>query len=120
MDAERAQPPFGDPTGERALAVTALASSAALALAACGSCSSMLSPGSSPAAASSSSASAAAMQTTPASASHTLSETGSSLMAPLVAPWGPAYHYQLAMLNFWPLPSSIITLSEAQIATIKG
>jgi ABC-type phosphate transport system substrate-binding protein len=29
---------------------------------------------------------------TPASAAQRLSETGSSLMAPLFALWGPAYH----------------------------
>jgi ABC-type phosphate transport system substrate-binding protein len=107
-----------------------------------------------------------ALPTTPASAAQELSETGSSLMAPLFTLWGPAYHAQfsqvsagvypiinyeyaivsisqasptraqdlraflnwaistgtaqLAQVNFQPLPPSVVTLSQAQIAKIKG
>jgi phosphate transport system substrate-binding protein len=75
----------------RALAATALISAAAVALAACSASSSSSSPGSP--------ASAAAAQTTPASGSQTLSETGSSLMAPLFALWGPAYHSSYAQVR---------------------
>jgi phosphate transport system substrate-binding protein len=117
--------------------------------------------------------SAQALPTTPASAAQQLSETGSSLMAPLFTLWGPAYHAQfsqvnistassssgtgissaaagttdigasdaylspadvtkhtnwavstgttqLAQVNFQPLPPSVVTLSQAQIAKIKG
>jgi phosphate transport system substrate-binding protein len=39
-------------------------------------------------------ASGPALPTTPATASQKLSETGSSLMAPLFTQWGPAYHAQ--------------------------
>jgi ABC-type phosphate transport system substrate-binding protein len=91
-----------------------------------------------------------------------LSETGSSLMAPLFTQWGPAYHtqfpqvypiinyeyaivsisqpsatrardlrafltwairtgtVQLAQVNFQPLPPSVVTLPQAQIAKTKG
>ena len=97
-----------------------------------------------------------------AAAAQTLSETGSSVMAPLFALWGPAYHTRysqvtlrtassssgagissaaavraqdlrafrswavtsgtarLARVNFEPLPPSIVTVSTAQIAKIKG
>jgi phosphate transport system substrate-binding protein len=68
-------------------------SAAALALAACSAPASLPS-GFSPAAASPSAA-----VTVPAPATQTLSETGSSLMAPLFALWGPAYHARFSQVT---------------------
>jgi len=103
VDAEQAQPPFGGRTGRRALAGVALASAAALALAAC---SGGAPPGSSPAGAASSAAGTAA-PAAPASVPQTLSETGSSLMAPLfIKWWGPAYHTQFSQVTLNPRTSS--------------
>jgi len=109
--------------------VTALVLAAAAGLAAC----------TDGGAASTPAAPAPALPTTPASAAQRLSETGSSLMAPLFSLWGPAYHAQfsqvsigtanwaistgtaqLAQVNFQPLPPSVVALSQAQIARIKG
>jgi phosphate transport system substrate-binding protein len=44
--------------------------------------------------------------TTPASAAERLSETGSSVMAPLFALWGPAYHAQFSQVNISTASSS--------------
>jgi phosphate transport system substrate-binding protein len=77
--------------------MTALALAAVLGLAACGR---GPSPSSSPA------SSGAAAPTTPASAPRTLSETGSSLMAPLFALWAPAYHAQFSQVNLRTASSS--------------
>jgi phosphate transport system substrate-binding protein len=103
---------------------------------------------------------AAAASPAAALASRTLSETGSSLMAPLFSLWAPAYHARFSQVTLHtvrsssgqgissaaagtdigasdaflspatlaryshlvniPLPSSVITLSDAQIARIKG
>ena len=145
------------------MAVTAAGAAAIVltagVLTACGS-----SPGSPPSGVSL----ARAAASVPASAPRTLSETGSSLMAPLFTLWAPAYHArfpqvtlhaqaypiinyeyavvnasqpsatraqdlrafltwavtsgtaQLAKVHFQPLPPSVITLSDAQIARIKG
>jgi phosphate transport system substrate-binding protein len=41
----------------------------------------------------------AALATTPAAVTATLSETGSSLMAPLFARWAPAYHAQFSQVT---------------------
>src|SRR5208282_5957085 len=60
--------------------------------------------------AASSSAGAATMLTTPAPAPQTLSETGSSLMAPLFTRWGPAYHAQFPQ----------VTLNTASSSSGKG
>ncbi len=113
FDAERAQPSFGGRPGKRGLAVTALASAAVFALAACSS-----GPGSvSPASAASSSASAAPAPT-PASAPQTLSETGSSQMAPLFALWGPAYHAQFSQVTLNTASSSSgVGISSAAAGT---
>jgi phosphate transport system substrate-binding protein len=82
--------------------VTALALAAAVftlgGLAACGG-GSASTPSSSPSA-------GAALTTTPASAAQHLSETGSSLMAPLFALWGPAYHAQFSQVNIATASSS--------------
>jgi len=51
-------------------------------------------------------ASGPALPTTPASAAQRLSETGSSLMAPLFAVWGPAYHTQFSQVNISTASSS--------------
>jgi phosphate transport system substrate-binding protein len=97
LDAERVRPEGGGRAGQRILAVTALG--AAFALTACGSHgSSTVSPG---AAASSVTATAV-----PASAPQTLSETGSSVMAPLFALWGPAYHAQFPQVTLKTVSSS--------------
>ncbi len=137
--------------GGRARAAITLAA-AALTLAACSSPvpqTSGLPPGLSPAAASD--AAVVTPPTAPAAATQTLSETGSSLMAPLFAQAYPIVNYeyaivstaqtsavraqdlraflgwaitsgaaQLARVNFQPLPSSVVTLSGAQIAKIKA
>jgi phosphate transport system substrate-binding protein len=94
---EAAQPPSGSRTGRGALVATALALAAVVGLAACsGGTTSSSSPasGGTPAA------------TTPAAAPQTLSETGSSLMAPLFALWGPAYHSQFPQVSLHTASSS--------------
>jgi hypothetical protein len=88
VDAEGARPPSGGRAGRRALAAGAVA--AALAVAACG--------GGASATLASSPSGVTAMQTTPAPQAQTLSETGSSLMAPLFALWGPAPVVRLPLL----------------------
>jgi hypothetical protein len=81
LAAEQAQPPPDRRPGRSPLAVAALVLAAVLGLTACTgeAASTSLSP-------------APALPTAPASAAQRLSETGSSLMAPLFALWGPAYH----------------------------
>ena len=69
------------------MAVIAVAAAAAIALTACGSSPGTLSSGVSPGGAASSPA-------------HTLSETGSSLMAPLFALWAPAYHARFSFTRW--------------------
>ena len=91
VDAEEARPVPGSRPGRSALAVTALAAVSVLALAACSG-----SPASSPA---SPAAASAPLPTAPASVTQTLSETGSSLMAPLFARWAPAYHAQFSQVT---------------------
>jgi phosphate transport system substrate-binding protein len=108
--------------GRRALALTALTSAAALALAACSSSSSSSSSSStSSAPASSASASTGpSVMTTPASASQTISETGSSLMAPLFALWGPAYHTQFSQVTLSTASSSSgVGISSAAAGTVE-
>jgi len=79
--------------------VTALVLAAALGLAACS--------GGAPSTSSSSPASSPALPATPASAPQTLSETGSSLMAPLFTQgWGPAYHAQFPQVSISPASTS--------------
>lgn len=131
LDAEQAQPPSGRGAGTRALAAIAV-SAAALALAACSA------PGFSPAAA------LASFTNTPASETISLVNGAGSQAYPIIN-----YEYavvrtaqaspvraqdlrafltwaitsgiaQLARVNFEPLPPSIVTLSTAQIAKIKG
>jgi ABC-type phosphate transport system substrate-binding protein len=103
LDAGKAQPPFGTGrAGGRAMAVTA-AVAAALVLAACGSGTSSLSSDVLPAGAAPAGAAASSV---PASASQTLSETGSSLMAPLFALWAPAYHSRFSQVTLHTVSSS--------------
>jgi ABC-type phosphate transport system substrate-binding protein len=130
LAAEEAQPPPDGRPDRSPLAVAALVLGAVLGLAACTGW-----------AASTSVSPVQVLPTTPASAAQRLSETGSSLVAPLFTLWGPAYHAQfsqvrdlraflnwaistgtaqLAQVNFQPLPPSVVTLSQAQIAKIKG
>jgi phosphate transport system substrate-binding protein len=98
LDAEEAQPPPDRRSGRSPLAATALILAAALGLAACtgGAASTPSSPA----------ASGPAPPTTPASAAQRLSETGSSVMAPLFALWGPAYHAQFSQVNISTASSS--------------
>jgi phosphate transport system substrate-binding protein len=107
--------------GQRALALTALTSAAALALAACSSSSSSSSSSSAPAASSAAaSSSGPSVMTTPASASQTISETGSSLMAPLFALWGPAYHTQFSQVTLSTASSSSgVGISSAAAGTVE-
>jgi phosphate transport system substrate-binding protein len=66
----------------------------------------------------SSPASGAAPPATPASAPQRLSETGSSLMAPLFALWGPAYHAQFPQVRVSTAASSSGTgISSAAAGT---
>jgi phosphate transport system substrate-binding protein len=59
-----------------------------------------------------------ALPTTPASAAQRLSETGSSLMAPLFALWGPAYHAQFSQVTISTASSSSGTgISSAAAGT---
>jgi phosphate transport system substrate-binding protein len=102
LDAEQAQAPPRSDAGRRALAAFTLAA-AALTLAACSS-PAPLPLGSSPAAASS--AEAVTLPTAPAATAQTLSETGSSLMAPLFALWGPAYHSRFSQVTLRTRSSS--------------
>jgi len=105
--------------GRRALALTALTSAAALALAACSSSSSTTTTTTPPTSAPPSSATAPAVATAPASASQTLSETGSSLMAPLFALWGPAYHTQFSQVTLSTTSSSSgVGISSAAAGTV--
>jgi phosphate transport system substrate-binding protein len=91
LDAEGAQPPPGRRPGRGPLAVIALSLSAVLSLAACSG--GAANPSSSP-------ASRAALPTTPATGPQRLSETGSSLMAPLFTQgWAPAYHAQFPQVS---------------------
>jgi phosphate transport system substrate-binding protein len=99
LDAEQAQPPPGRRASRSALAATALTLAAALGLAACtgGAASIPSSPAAS---------GPALTTTTPAAAAQRLSETGSSVMAPLFALWGPAYHAQFSQVNIGTASSS--------------
>jgi phosphate transport system substrate-binding protein len=85
----------------KALAFPAIASVAAITLAACSSSSSSTPPSSSssPSGSGSSPASAAALPTAPASASASLSETGSTLLYPLFNLWVPAYKSQFSQVT---------------------
>ena len=109
--------------GQRALALTALTSAAALALAACSSSSSSSSSSSTssaPASSAAASSSGPSVMTTPASASQTISETGSSLMAPLFALWGPAYHTQFSQVTLSTASSSSgVGISSAAAGTVE-
>ena len=98
LDAGKAQPPFGrSRAGKPAMALT-VAAAAVVVLTACGS-----SPGSRlPDAAQADAASSSA----PVSASRTLAETGSSLMAPLFALWAPAYHARFSQVTLRTTSSS--------------
>ncbi len=105
LDAEQAQAPSRSGAGRRALAAITLAV-AALALAALAACSSPapLTMASSPGAAAT--AEAVTLPTAPAATAQTLSETGSSLMAPLFARWGPAYHARFSQVTVRTTSSS--------------
>jgi len=113
LDAEQAQPPSGRRAGTRALAAIAV-SAAALAVAAC-SAPASLPPGFSPAAVSSG---PATVPSVPAAAAQTLSETGSSVMAPLFALWGPAYHARFSQVTLRTASSSSgVGISSAAAGT---
>jgi phosphate transport system substrate-binding protein len=106
---EAAQPPSGSRTGTGALIATALALATVIGLAAC---SGGANPSSSPA------SSGTPAATTPASAPQALSETGSSLMAPLFALWSPAYHSQFPQVSLHTASSSSGTgISSAAAGT---
>jgi len=108
LGAEEAPPPSGRRPGRSGLVALLLA--AVLGLAACTSGSP--SPSASPV------SSGTGLPTTPASAPQTLSETGSSLMAPLFALWGPAYHAQFSRVNLSIASSSSGTgISSASAGT---
>ena len=96
LDAGKAQPFGRSRAGKPAMALT-VAAAAVVVLTACGS-----GPGSRPPDA----AQAAASSSAPASASRTLAETGSSLMAPLFALWAPAYHARFSQVTLRTTSSS--------------
>ncbi len=111
LGAEAARPAPGHRPGRGALVATAFALAAAVGLAACTT--------GSPSLSSALGAGGAELPTTPASASQTLSETGSSLMAPLFALWSPAYHSQFSQVNLNTASSSSGTgISSAAAGTI--
>src|ERR1700683_2308222 len=91
LEAGEARPVPGSRPGRSVLAVTALSAAAILALAACSA-----GPAASPA---SPAAAGTSLPTAPAAVTQTLSETGSSLMAPLFARWAPAYHAQFPQVT---------------------
>ncbi len=110
LGAEEAQPASGSRRGRGGVVATALTLAAVLGLAACS--------GGNPGPSSPPASSGTALPTTPASASQTLSETGSSLMAPLFALWGPAYHSQFSQVNLHTASSSSGTgISSAAAGT---
>ena len=94
--------------------MTALVLAAVLSLAACS--------GGAASTSSSSPASSPALPTAPAAAPQWLSETGSSLMAPLFIQWGPAYHAQFPQVSISPASTSSGTgiLSAAEGTTDIG
>jgi phosphate transport system substrate-binding protein len=96
LDAGKAQPFGRSRAGKPAMALT-VAAAAVVVLTACGS-----SPGSRPPDA----VQAAASSSPSASASRTLAETGSSLMAPLFALWAPAYHARFSQVTLRTTSSS--------------
>jgi phosphate transport system substrate-binding protein len=101
LDAGKAQPLSGRRrAGKRAMAVTAAAAAVIVltagVLTACGS-----SSGSPP-----SGVSLAGAAAVPASTPRTLSETGSSLMAPLFTLWAPAYHARFSQVTLHTVSSS--------------
>jgi phosphate transport system substrate-binding protein len=98
FNAEEAQPPGGRQARRRAVVLTVFTLAAVLALAACSG--NPVAPSPSP------SFGAPAVQTAPASAAQTLSETGSSIMAPLFAEWGPTYHAQFSQVTLNTASSS--------------
>jgi len=102
VDAEHAQAVPRGGAGGRALAAITL-TLAALTLAACSNPASSL-PGLPPAAASD--AAVVTPPTAPAAAAQSLSETGSSLMAPLFALWGPTYHARFSQVTIRTTSSS--------------
>ena len=113
VDAEEAQPPPDRHPGRSRLAVTALALAAALDLAACSG-----GAASSPAAPTLQAASSPVLTTAPAAAQQHLSETGSSLMAPLFALWGPAYQAKFSQVRISTTTSSSGTgISSAAAGT---
>jgi phosphate transport system substrate-binding protein len=101
LDAEQAPAPLRSGAGRRALARITL-TAAVLAVAACSNPAPAPS-GLPPAAAS---AAAVTLPTAPAAGAQTLSETGSSLMAPLFALWGPAYHARFSQVALRTTSSS--------------
>ena len=104
LDAEQAQAPPRGAAGRRALAAIILVPAAlVLALAAC---SSPAPPPLKSSPATASAAEAAALTEAPAATAQTLSETGSSLMAPLFALWGPAYHARFSQVTLRTTSSS--------------
>jgi len=113
LDAEEAQPPPDRHPGRSPVAVTALVLAAFLGLAGCtGGAGGAAGTPASPA------ASGPAPASTPASAAQQLSETGSSLMAPLFALWGPAYHAQFSQVSISTASSSSGTgISSAAAGT---
>ena len=96
LDAGKAQPFGRSRAGKPAMALT-VAVAAVVVLTACSD-----SLGSRPPVA----AQADAASSAPASASRTLAETGSSLMAPLFALWAPAYHARFSQVTLHTTSSS--------------
>ncbi len=108
LDAEQARPVPGSRPGRGTLAVIALTSVVAVALVACSGSGSGTSASTGP----------AAVQSLPASGSQILSETGSSLMAPLFPLWGAAYHSRFSQVTLRSASSSSgVGISSAAAGT---
>jgi phosphate transport system substrate-binding protein len=104
LDAEEVQPPPGRRPGRGPLAVAtpALAMLALVGVLGLTACS-----GGAASVPSSSAAAGPALPTTPVAVPQRLSETGSSLMAPLfIQGWAPAYHAQFPQVTLHPASSS--------------
>ncbi len=108
LDAEQAQPSFGDGRAGRVLTLTALIPAAVIVLAACSS-------PSPPPAPEAGDISIATLPAAPAPAPQSLAESCSTLLYPLFKHWTHGYESQ-----FQPLPSQVMSTARAPAAKISS